>query len=91
MAKGVKTGGRQRGTPNKVTAALRGRLEEVMRRHNYDPYEALLLIASDEANPLEVRIHLHTLLMRYTYPEKAPIQAQDEPTGEEQYIRVLVG
>ena len=90
MARGLKTGGRIKGTPNKATSAIKARLDEVMARHRYDPYEALLLIASDGANPVELRIQLHTLLLRYTYPEKAPVQGQDDPIEKGQVIRVQV-
>lgn len=37
MAKGKKTGGRQKGTPNKVTALAKGMMEKWLEAHNTIP------------------------------------------------------
>ena len=37
MAKGKKTGGRQKGTPNKVTALAKGMIEKWLEAHNAIP------------------------------------------------------
>lgn len=44
MAKGVKTGGRSAGTPNKVTLSV----QEKLARLNYDPHLGMERIASNE-------------------------------------------
>lgn len=37
MAKGKKTGGRQKGTPNKITALAKGMIEKWLETHNTIP------------------------------------------------------
>ncbi len=39
MAKGIKTGGRQKGTPNKITALAKSMIEKWLEAHNASPLE----------------------------------------------------
>lgn len=56
---GNKTGGRQKGTPNKKTQELL----ELMG--DYSPLEALLKIAQDMKTPLDIKVKVNLDLMGY--------------------------
>lgn len=71
MAKGVKTGGRQKGTPNRATRAIVERLQQ--EHPNYCPISELARIATDEATPVELRVKCHQTIAGYTIPKIAPI------------------
>lgn len=70
-----KTGGRQKGTPNKRTADLLKRLG------NYNPLDALLAISQDENTPLDMQVKINLDLMPYIYPKRKSIDmnADDMP------------
>lgn len=57
MAQGDKTGGRQKGTPNRRTAVL----AELLDEHGCDPVAALVGIAQDADTPRELRAHFWRL------------------------------
>ena len=67
MALGYKTGGRQKGTPNKNRAALLTKLDEVFP--SYDPLLALVEIAQDPETDLSMRVDCHKTLASYIYPK----------------------
>jgi hypothetical protein len=81
MARGVKTGGRQKGTLNKRTEIVTRNLINVMERMDYDPYEALISESRREDIELTERIQIHRLLLRYTYPEKSPVEEKSDATN----------
>lgn len=64
---GNKTGGRQKGTPNKRTTDLLERLG------NYNPLDALLAISQDEDTPLEIQVKINLDLMNYVYPKRKSV------------------
>ena len=64
---GNKTGGRQKGTPNKKTVDLLERLG------NYNPLDALLAISQDEDTPLEIQVKINLDLMNYVYPKRKSV------------------
>jgi len=67
MALGYKTGGRQKGTPNRNRAAL---LEKLAAAYpEYDPLLALAELAQDDAVDLSVRLDCHKTLATYLYPK----------------------
>lgn len=66
MAAGYKTGGRQKGTPNKRTAALAERLED----RGCDPMAALVEIAQDAETPRELRVRIYGDLLPFLYPRR---------------------
>lgn len=72
MAMGYKTGGRQRGTPNKNRAALIERLSE--RFPNYDPVIALAELAQNASVDLSVRLDCHKTLANYLYPKMRSVE-----------------
>ena len=63
MALGYKTGGRQKGTPNKNRAALLTKLDEAFP--SYDPLLALVEIAQDPGVDLSMRVDCHKTLASY--------------------------
>ena len=67
MALGYKTGGRQKGTPNKNRAALLAKLEDSFPA--YDPLLALVEIAQDPKTDLSMRVDCHKTLASYIYPK----------------------
>lgn len=69
---GNKTGGRQKGTPNKRTADLLERLG------NYNPLDALLAISQDEDTPLEIQVKINLDLMNYVYPKRKSVEFNDK-------------
>ena len=87
MAMGYKTGGRQKGTPNKNRAALIERLSE--RFPNYDPVIALAELAQDASVDLSVRLDCHKTLANYLYPKMRSVEWIDENTTQPIVIQVI--
>ncbi len=73
MAAGYKTGGRQKGTPNKRTAALAERLEE----RGCDPVAALVEIAQAVGTPRELRVRIYGDLLPFLYPRRRTMAGGD--------------
>jgi hypothetical protein len=72
-----KTGGRQKGTPNRMTLHV----ADILIRLNCDPIEGLARIAMDEDNPVDVRARCYIELAQYLYPKRKPVDvARDERT-----------
>ena len=59
MAKGVKTGGRKAGTPNKSTANLR----EAAQQFTADALQTLVDVMKDDAQPAAARISAATAIL----------------------------
>lgn len=74
MAKGTKTGGRQKGTPNRATADVRGRLQEL----GCDPIEGMARIAMDMENSAELRGRMYAELACYIAPKRKAIEVSGE-------------
>lgn len=87
MAMGYKTGGRQRGTPNKNRAALIERLSE--RFPNYDPVIALAELAQNASVDLSVRLDCHKTLANYLYPKMRSVAWIEENTTQPIVIQVV--
>lgn len=64
MAHGLKTGGRQKGTPNKATAKLRQLVTDSVERY----MSADMMADLDKVTPAERLKHLHELL-KLTVPK----------------------
>jgi hypothetical protein len=60
-----KTGGRQKGTPNRGTLELREKLATL----HCDPLEGLVTIAQDPQTPVGLKLQVFTTLMNYRYPK----------------------
>jgi hypothetical protein len=76
-----KTGGRQKGTPNRVTLALVEELDAI----GCDPLIELAKIAMNEKNPIEIRVRCFSEIAPYVYPRRKPV---DAPNHERPVINV---
>ena len=74
MAQGIKTGGREKGTPNKLTIAIRETLAEVLQDYTQETLTQDL----DSLSP-EQRIKAITNLYRLSLP---PMKADDQVDAE---------
>lgn len=88
MAKGQKTGGRSKGTPNRRTVARRQGVEDLLERYAYDPLEAMIAEASDQNVDPEVRRSLHMAIAPYVYPKLKTVEAK--VTSELQSVQELL-
>ena len=84
MALGYKTGGRQKGTPNKNRAALMAKLDNAFP--SYDPLLALVEIAQDPETDLSMRVDCHKTLASYIYPKMRTA----EPVGADDSSSVVI-
>ena len=84
MAIGRKTGGRVAGTPNRKTADLLERLDQL----GVDPLDGLAAIAKDETAPLELRVKIQLDLLGYIFPKR---KALDLRSTENNSVNILIG
>src|SRR5437588_12451105 len=77
----AKTGGREKGTPNRDTAVLREKLVAL----GCDPTEELVKIARDPKTETGTKVSIYSLLMRHTSPIPKPgdDSNQDFSIGDE--------
>ena len=73
MARGFKTGGRQRGTPNRRTVEIQRKLDEI----GFDPLEGMCLIAMDVSHTPELRFAAMKELAQYCYPKRKAVEIED--------------
>ena len=64
-----KTGGRQRGTPNRSTTLLREKLAAL----GCDPAEDLVKIANDLKCPAVLKTNIYSTLLPYVYPKRSAV------------------
>jgi hypothetical protein len=83
MAHGIKTGGRQKGTPNKATAKLRQLVTDSVERY----MSADMMADLDKVTPAERLKHLHELL-KLTVPK--PVEFDPEQDRQDNTLRVIV-
>ena len=84
MALGYKTGGRQKGTPNKNRAALMAKLDDAFP--SYDPLLALVEIAQDPETDLTMRVDCHKTLASYIYPKMRTV----EPAAVDEQAPIVI-
>ena len=70
--KGLKTGGRQKGTPNKLTSEIREKLND------YVYTEIDTLINNIDKIPIEKRLDLLTKILPYTIPKMSNIEVTSD-------------
>ncbi len=70
MAKGIKTGGREKGTPNKRTQEVIAKLADL----DCDPISGMAKIALDENNSPELRGRMFSELAQYIAPKRKAIE-----------------
>lgn len=88
MAKGKKTGGRLKGSPNKVAAEIKA----LAQKHGPEMIEGLLAMARDENTPHAARIAAQREVLDRGFGK--PAQAITGEGGEgpvEQIIQVITG
>ena len=81
MAKGNKTGGRTKGTPNKATQYTIDRLEEL----DFDPLDAMVRIAkqAEKEGELSVAAQLCKEMASYIYPKRKAIDVELSSNNED--------
>jgi len=77
MTKGLKTGGRSKGTPNKRTQEAMQKLEEL----GCDPIEGMARIAMDESNSIELRAKMFSELAPYIFPKRKAMDINSNSDG----------
>lgn len=82
MAVGKKTGGRQKGTPNRATAA---KVAEV-QASGLTPLDYLLSIMRDEGAEEAKRIDAAKAAAPYIHPKRAPVNAE----GQDASLTVII-
>ena len=75
--KGLKTGGRQLGTPNRRTADIQRQLAEL----NCDPIAGMATIAMDATVPITIRASMFKELAQYVAPKRRSIEVADVDGG----------
>jgi hypothetical protein len=75
MALGRKTGGRQKGTPNRSVAEL----ERKLRLLGCDPIEGMALIAVNPENNIELRAKMFSELAGYLVPKRKALEHSNDP------------
>jgi hypothetical protein len=68
--KGAKTGGRQKGTPNRLTTTVRETLEEM----GCNPIQGMARIAMNPKASLELQGRMYAELAQYEYPKRKAIE-----------------
>lgn len=76
MAKGIKTGGRVKGTPNRATKAR----EEIIARSRATPLEFLLDVMQDDEKPLDVRLFAAKAAAPYVHPRLSSTEVKGDIT-----------
>src|ERR1700686_2577549 len=70
MAVGKKTGGREKGTPNRRTQEIAAQLAEL----GCDPIEGMALLAMDKKNTPELRGRMFAELAAYVWPKRKAVE-----------------
>lgn len=80
MARGKKTGGRQKGSLNKTTSDI---MEIIKAQYpDYDPVLAMVKIAQARKTPVQIKAFLNREVAAYVYPKLKP-QADLSPVDYE--------
>ncbi len=85
-APGERRGGRQKGTPNKVTLDVAAKLAEL----GCDPFEGMAKIAMDPEASLELRGRMYAELAQYIGPKRKAIEVAG-PQGEPVSFKMVLG
>ena len=88
MATGKKTGGRQKGSLNKRTIALRKAIMELQPSGD-DLMTFYLELLRNKAAPLDVRKKAASQLMPYMHPKLTSIEARAGGMGHEERLEML--
>jgi len=80
-----KTGGRQKGTPNRATLTAAEKLEALC----CDPLAGMARLAMDEKNAPELRARLFIELAQYLYPKRKAVDTAVEKASVTNFITKL--
>lgn len=80
--KGQKTGGRQKGTPNKRSLEV----DAIAERLGIEPFEILLQFSSDTSIDAAIRVKAASEACKYLYAQKRSVE---HSTGEEGFKIVI--
>src|SRR5215831_9542518 len=83
---GERRGGRQRGTPNKISGALREQLAAYCQAHGVDPHRFMVDLMRDEMADLALRFAAAKELAQYLQPK---LRAVDHRGDVEHTVRVI--
>jgi hypothetical protein len=86
MPKGVKSGGRKAGTPNKATSDL----ILTLNRLKCDPIRGMAQIAMDESNEPALRGKMFAELAQYIHPKRKALEHSGPDGGAIPLLRVIV-
>ncbi len=84
-APGERRGGREKGTPNKATAALRALAADLMTAGE-SPLDFLTRVYRDERHPIDLRVEAAGKAAPYVHPKLATVTLQGE---DESPVRVV--
>lgn len=93
MAKGKKTGGRQKGTPNKITALAKGMMEKWLEAHNATPEgDTMPLIMQDflKLDPRD-RVKVSADFIKIIMPKNINIDESEVRLTIEDRLAALAG
>lgn len=91
MAIGKKTGGRQKGTPNKITALARGMMQKWLEMHSSVPKGETLSIMMQDFAQLEPRdrVKVSAEFIRIIMPKTVSIDDTEGQTTLEEKLAAL--
>lgn len=91
MAIGKKTGGRQKGTPNKITALARGMMQKWLEMHSSVPEGKTLSIMMQDFAQLEPRdrVKVSAEFIRIIMPKTVSIDDTEGQTTLEEKLAAL--
>lgn len=76
MAKGIKTGGRQKGTPNKSSQELMA----ICEKHNCNVFESMVILAVEEHNK-DKKFDRLKEIAQYLYPKRKAVEHSGHQEG----------
>jgi hypothetical protein len=81
MSQGKKTGGRKRGTPNRLTVVMRGTMAETAQDFSAAALATLVEVMNDKATPASARIRAAEIVLDRAHGKAAPpaIETNREP------------
>ena len=88
MAKGRKTGGRRKGTPNKAKAELLAMIQD--KYPDYHPVLAMCEVANDLSNSVELRFSASREISQYVEPKRKSTEHAGADGGPVQ-LAVITG
>lgn len=83
MAKGIKTGGRKAGTPNKKTQ----KFSETLARLEFDVAEEAVKLFNDKTLSIDVRLKLLEMLATYSHPKPRELANEPEQPSQAEEIQ----